>query len=227
MYGPEVSAIINGAEQGLTHRETAKISGMSYYKVKKISKKLGIEFVCARRKANEQRFRKDYIEDEKTFENNDNESNKLQALEPQNGTGRVISNDGNDQQKFGKIKKMIMDYETVYATRLMNFEKDQARQRLRPPLPLNCDKIRDSKNIRINPRQNSAMQLKRIIIMDLFTKDKKLTSHAVAGLCEFTTQSSGQILNLLFREDKLVREQVYFGPNVKDAVYVYSLPGEI
>ncbi len=78
MYGPEVSAIINGSQQGLTHRETAKISGMSYYKVKKISKKLEIEFVCARRKANEQRFRKDYIEDKKTFENNDSKSNQLQ-----------------------------------------------------------------------------------------------------------------------------------------------------
>jgi len=224
MYGPEVSAIINGSQQGLTHRETANMFGMSYYRVKKISKKLKIEFVCARRKANEQRFRKNSTEDKKTFENNDNESNKLQPPEPQNGTGRGISNDGNDQQKFGKIKKMIMDYETVYATRLMNFETNQARQRLRPPLPINCDKIRNSKNIRINPRQNAAMQLKRIIIMDLFTKNKKLTSHAVAGLCEFTTQSSGQILNLLFREDKLVREQVYFGPNVKDAVYVYSKP---
>ena len=40
MYGPEVSAIINGAEQGLTHRETANMSGMSYYKVKKNQKNL-------------------------------------------------------------------------------------------------------------------------------------------------------------------------------------------
>jgi hypothetical protein len=232
MYGPEISAIINGYENGLTLKETADLIGTTYGKAKRIADKFELKTICGRRQSGEQRrknseqCRNSNFETKEARKDNDRESEAIKPKQFKNGSGGDLCVAGNSEvghRKREKIK-MLMSNEEIFGLRLLNFERAQAKAKLRPPLPININAEMEISPYKVNKKQQELGFFKRNIVMEIFDENKKLTSYDVASLTGFTTKSSGQLLNLLFREEKLTRDKFQFGPQIKQSIFVYSKP---
>ena len=223
MHGPEISAIINGYQSGLTLKETADLIGTTYGKAKRIADKYKLKTICGRKQSHGQR-RNSNFQIEKACKDNDRKSDEKKPQQFKNGSGGDRCVAGSSEVGQGKREeiKMLMSNEEIFGLRLLNFERNQAKAKLRPPLPININAEMDRSPYRVNKKQQELGFFKRNVVIEIFDENKKLTSYDVASLTGFTTRSSGQLLNLLFREGRLTRDKFQFGPQIKQSIFVYS-----
>ena len=237
MYDKEIIKCINAAKMGLTLREASTLLEIDYPLVQELSSKYNIEFPCPRRKANEKRRANNLTADTSntkgpTFiESYGKGSGTKQKTKLKTKTGRDKSTLGNDSEEYHqrRIKELISTVSTfgekkelAYAYRLNLFERTQANNHKRPPLPeykVHNIQTAASKSIR---EQRVRSMVKRKLIMDCFTKGKTMLAEDVASFTGENLRSSSQMLDLMFRDGKLNRERLQYTERKKDSVYLYS-----
>jgi len=226
MQGIELSKCINAAEMGLTQRETSTLLDIPFSQVKELTDKYGIEFTCARTKANQKRSVDSPRQRETSTINDDKESAQQATPEPKARARRNKSSDRDSAKRINEIYSSDLPqtekYELLYAEAVWTFEQKMIDLKMRPPFPVKKNHTPENASNAAIRKQREQSIHRRQMIMDCFKGSETKVAEDITRKTKLPLRISSQMLDLMYRDGVLNRERVQVGKNKRNSVYHYS-----
>lgn len=235
---PEILiALVRAAEQGLSKRQASGTLDIPYQTVLKYSKDYGLTFIDERRRVNEKRREERLKRDQggcdhenvTPIKNNDRSISTEPEVQPKTEAGRdpiIAANsraaiDKKLKDLFFQAKSISEKLEIKYWYKLVCFEHDLIKRKLRPGFPIHKKEGWQHSNF----AKRESLDRRGKILKTIVSKPK--TTSQISELTGFDVRSTALFMHNLFREGKVDRSIVNPpGGNKKNRVYLYRQASE-